>query len=84
MANIGNNLIDDVRSGNMFIITCLVRRNGRLTNISSALGFIDGKYLRNVLKEQGIRCKLHKYNENDNATGFVSSRYTVITDESMK
>lgn len=66
MAHIGNNLIDDIRGGNMFgITTCLVRRKGRLTNIPSTLGFTGGKYLRKILKERDIWYKHHRYDEND-------------------
>lgn len=66
MAHIGNNLIDDVRGGNMFgITTCLVRREGKLTNIPSTLGFTGGKYLRKVLKERDIWRKHHKYEKGD-------------------
>lgn len=66
MAHIGNNLIDDVRGGNMFgITTCLVRSESMLTNIPSILGFIRGKYLKKVLQERDIWRKHHKYEEND-------------------
>ncbi|MCM1328145.1 MAG: hypothetical protein NC253_01775 [Ruminococcus sp.] len=66
MAHIGNNLIDDARGGNAFgIITCIVRRKGRLTNIPSSFGYTGGKYLRAVLLDRDIWRKHHKYERDD-------------------
>ena len=66
MAHIGNHLVDDVRGGNAFgITTCLVRRRGRFSGLSSKLGLTGNKLLRQVLKERDIWHKHHKYKEND-------------------
>ncbi len=62
MAHIGNSIIDDVYGGNKAgVITCLVRRKGRLYKLREG----QEQEVRKLLKEQGLWRKHHKYTDAD-------------------